>query len=44
VDALADGLTGALAMDIDGTLRRQVLDCARFSGGAPVLLTAGSRP
>ena len=44
VDALADGLTGALAMDIDGTLRRRVLDCARFSGGAPVLLTPGSRP
>lgn len=44
VDALPDGLTGALAMDVDGTLRRQVLDCARFSGGVPVVMTRGSFP
>lgn len=44
VDALPDGLTGALALDADGALRRQVLTCARFAGGAPVPLTPGGAP
>ena len=44
VDALPDGLTGALGMDIDGTLRRRVLSCARFRNGAPVSLTPGEAP
>jgi outer membrane PBP1 activator LpoA protein len=44
VDALPDGLTGALALDADGTLRRQVLTCARFAGGSPVPLTPSGAP
>ena len=44
VDALPDGLTGALALDADGTLRRQVLPCARFAGGMPVPLTPAGAP
>lgn len=44
VDALPDGLTGALTLDTDGALRRQVLTCARFAGAAPVLLTPGGAP
>lgn len=44
VDALPDGLTGALALDADGTLRRQVLSCVRFAGGVPVPLSPGGAP
>jgi outer membrane PBP1 activator LpoA protein len=44
VDALPDGLTGALALDADGALRRQVLPCARFAGGVPVLLPPAGTP
>ncbi len=44
VDALPDGLTGALGLEADGALRRQVLTCARFHDGMPQLLTAGERP
>ncbi len=44
VDALPDGLTGALGMDADGALRRRTLSCARFSGGAPAVLAPGDAP
>ena len=44
VDALPDGLTGALALDADGALRRQVLPCARFAGGVPVPLPPAGAP
>lgn len=44
VDALPGGSTGALNMDSDGALRRQVLNCARFSAGVPVPLTPGELP
>lgn len=44
VDALPEGLTGALGLDADGTLHRRVLACARFSGGVPVPLTPGGSP
>jgi len=44
VDALPDGLTGALGMDADGALHRRVLGCARFRGGVPVPLTPGGSP
>lgn len=44
VDALPEGLTGALALDANGALRRQVLSCARFAGGVPVPLPPGGAP
>lgn len=44
VDAVPDGLTGALGMDTDGALHRRVLSCARFQGGVPALLTPGGSP
>lgn len=44
VDAMPDGLTGALGMDADGALHRRVLSCARFQGGVPVPLTPGGSP
>lgn len=44
VDALPEGLTGALGLDADGALHRRVLACARFSGGVPVPLTPGGSP
>jgi len=44
VDALPEGLTGALGLDADGALHRRVLACARFSGGVPRLLTPGGAP
>lgn len=44
VDALPDGMTGALGMDADGALHRRVLSCARFQRGVPVPLTPGGLP
>ncbi len=44
VDALPDGLTGALGMDADGVLHRRVLTCARFQGGVPAPLMPGGSP
>lgn len=44
MDALPDGLTGALGMDADGAFHRRVLSCARFRGGVPMPLPPGGLP